>query len=78
MLRYLEDFVREFRFNELVRYEIEVWYVGLEMDGKWKVRFKSKGGGDGNELDEIYDVVVVCNGYYIELRIVNIFGNFYY
>ncbi|KAL9231111.1 hypothetical protein vseg_006374 [Gypsophila vaccaria] len=74
VLWYLEDFVREFRLNEMIRYQTEVWNVGLETDGKWNVKSKRNDGNDIEEFDENYDAVVVCNGHYTEPRIADIPG----
>ncbi|GMP95878.1 hypothetical protein CsSME_00044757 [Camellia sinensis var. sinensis] len=69
VLEYLNDFASEFGLSELVRFGTEVRNVCLE-GGKWKVR--SRKGGD--QLDEIYDAVVVCNGHFTEPRIAEIPG----
>jgi len=74
VLRYSEDFAREFRLHELVRYQTEVQCVGLETDGMWKVCSRSKVGDDDRILGETYDAVVVCNGHYTEPRIADIPG----
>ncbi|KAL2901754.1 Flavin-containing monooxygenase FMO GS-OX-like 5 [Bienertia sinuspersici] len=74
VLRYLEDFGNEFRLHELVRYQTEVCHVGLEAEGKWKVKSRTKAENDGSEFVETYDAVVVCNGHYTEPRIADIPG----
>ena len=74
VLRYLEDFAHEFRLHELVRYQTEVHYVGLETDGMWKVCSRRKVGDDDRKLEEIYDAVVVCIGHYTEPRVADIPG----
>ncbi|XP_059657481.1 flavin-containing monooxygenase FMO GS-OX-like 4 isoform X2 [Cornus florida] len=71
VLDYLNDFVGEFGLGELVRFSSDVRYVGLLEDGKWKVR--SRIGGD-DQVDEIYDAVVVCNGHFTDPRIAEIPG----
>ncbi|KAL9246812.1 hypothetical protein vseg_020303 [Gypsophila vaccaria] len=71
VLRYLEDFACEFGLTELIRFQTEVLFVGLEGGRKWKVKSKRK---DGDELDETYDAVVVCNGHNTEPRIAEIPG----
>ncbi|KMT16342.1 hypothetical protein BVRB_3g054890 [Beta vulgaris subsp. vulgaris] len=69
VLRYLEDFARDFGLNEFFRYETEVRHVRLEADGKWMVKYRRLGGDEGDEVDEAYDAVVVCNGHYTEPRV---------
>ncbi|KAJ7959883.1 Flavin-containing monooxygenase [Quillaja saponaria] len=71
VLMYLQDFATEFGIAELVRFETQVVFVGLEEDGKWNVKSKSRGGVG---VDEIYDAVVVCNGHYTEPRLADIPG----
>ncbi|XP_052210269.1 flavin-containing monooxygenase FMO GS-OX-like 3 isoform X1 [Diospyros lotus] len=70
VLEYINDFAAEFGLGELVRLGTEVTRVGLAADGKWTVRWKS--GAD--QLDELYDAVVVCNGHFTEPRIAQIPG----
>uniref|UniRef100_A0A5B7C4S6 Flavin-containing monooxygenase n=1 Tax=Davidia involucrata TaxID=16924 RepID=A0A5B7C4S6_DAVIN len=70
VLEYLNDYVSEFGLSELVRFETEVRHVRLVDGGKWKVRSKI---GD-NQVDEIYDAVVVCNGHFTEPHIAEIPG----
>ncbi|KAK9927507.1 hypothetical protein M0R45_024688 [Rubus argutus] len=71
VLMYLKDFANEFGISGFVRFETEVVLVGLEEGGKWKVKSKSKRGED---LDEVYDAVVVCTGHFTEPRIAHITG----
>lgn len=78
MLKYLEDFAREFELNEFIRYNTEVRHVGLETDGKWMVKYERIGGDEGSKVDEPYDAVVVCNGHFTEPRVADsIPGNEY-
>ncbi|KAM4085714.1 hypothetical protein ACJW30_10G047800 [Castanea mollissima] len=73
VLMYLQDFTREFRIDELVRFETEVVRVRLaEEEEKWKI--KSKQRSMGLELDEIFDAVVVCNGHFTQPRVAYIPG----
>ncbi|XP_013612296.1 PREDICTED: flavin-containing monooxygenase FMO GS-OX2 [Brassica oleracea var. oleracea] len=70
VLAYLQDFAREFKIEEMVRFETEV--VRVEpVDGKWRVR--SKNSDDLSE-DEIFDAVVVCSGHYTEPYVAHIPG----
>ncbi|KAL2921036.1 Flavin-containing monooxygenase FMO GS-OX-like 5, partial [Bienertia sinuspersici] len=70
VLRYLEDFANEFGINELICYRTEVRYVGLGINRKWIVKHRKIDGVDkGNEVEENYDAVVVCNGHYIKPRV---------
>lgn len=69
VLRYLEDFADEFGLNELIRYQTEVSYVGLEKDGKWMVKYRRIDGDEDSEVDETYDAVVVCSGHFTEPRL---------
>ncbi|PRQ18134.1 putative transcription factor/ chromatin remodeling BED-type(Zn) family [Rosa chinensis] len=71
VLKYLNDFAGEFGICEMVRFETEVVFVGLMEGGKWMVKSKSKRGED---LEEIYDAVVVCNGHSTEPRVAQIEG----
>ncbi|XP_010418250.1 PREDICTED: flavin-containing monooxygenase FMO GS-OX-like 7 isoform X2 [Camelina sativa] len=66
VLAYLKDFAREFKIEEMIRFETEVVRAGpvAENQKKWRVESKSSGGIS----DEIYDAVVVCNGHYTEPR----------
>lgn len=73
VLEYLKDYAGEFGVGEVIRFGSEVKWVGLGEGGKWKVRF-GKRGGEEDELDEVYDAVVVCNGHYTEPRIADIPG----
>ncbi|KAI6707332.1 hypothetical protein NL676_010294 [Syzygium grande] len=74
VLAYLEDFAREFGLEELVRFEEEIVGVGMvEEGGRWKVRWRMRNGGGGEE-EEVFDAVVVCNGHYTEPRIAEIPG----
>lgn len=70
VLAYLEDFAREFKLVEMVRFKTEV--VLVEPEGqKWKVQSKNS---DGISKDEIFDAVVVCNGHYTEPRVAHVPG----
>ncbi|XP_062026116.1 flavin-containing monooxygenase FMO GS-OX-like 4 [Rosa rugosa] len=71
VLMYLKDFAKDFGIYGIVRFETEVVFVGLVEGGKWEVKTKSKRGED---FDEVYDAVVVCNGHYTEPRIAQIPG----
>ncbi|XP_015581217.1 flavin-containing monooxygenase FMO GS-OX-like 4 isoform X3 [Ricinus communis] len=84
VLLYLQEFAKEFKIEEMVRFNCEV--VNMEMvddNGKWKVKSKNKNkrlesddnyGDDNGFLEEVYDAVVVCNGHYTEPRIAEIPG----
>ncbi|KAL6979718.1 Flavin-containing monooxygenase FMO GS-OX5 [Sarracenia purpurea var. burkii] len=69
VLDYLNDFASEFGLTKFVRFGVEVKRVGLE-GGKWKVRWRNS----GDQVEEIYDAVVVCNGHFTEPRIAEIPG----
>ncbi|KAK9689230.1 hypothetical protein RND81_09G044900 [Saponaria officinalis] len=71
VLRYLEDYACEFGLKELIRFQTEVLYVGLERDGQWKVKSRRN---HTDELDETFDAVVVCSGHNTEPRIADIPG----
>ncbi|MCL7027006.1 hypothetical protein MKW94_027288 [Papaver nudicaule] len=75
VLNYLEDFANDFKLIELIRFETEVFHVGLlKEDGKkWVVRSAPKMSG-GEAVDEVFDGVVVCNGHYTEPNIAEIPG----
>lgn len=73
VLEYLKDYAAEFGLRELVRFGTEVRWVGLEEGGAtWKVRAEQN---KGEEVDESFDAVVVCNGHYSEPRIADIPGD---
>ncbi|OWM88389.1 hypothetical protein CDL15_Pgr003801 [Punica granatum] len=81
VLAYLKGFAREFGIEEMVRFEREVVKVSLleANDGgncKWRVKSRKKSSGtcSGDEEDEIFDAVVVCNGHYTEPRVAEILG----
>ncbi|XP_010476176.1 PREDICTED: flavin-containing monooxygenase FMO GS-OX-like 1 [Camelina sativa] len=73
VLKYLQDFAKEFKIDEMVRFETEVLCVEpTEKDSRrWRVQFKSSSGVSG---EETFDAVVVCNGHYTEPRIAHIPG----
>lgn len=75
VLEYLKEFAKEFGVEKLVRFETEVVYVGLVKSSdnfnKWKVRSKKR---SGDEVGEIFDAIVVCNGHYSQPRIAQIPG----
>ena len=69
----MEDFATEFGLNKLIRYNTEVLFVGLESDGRWKVKSKTT---DKDKLsEETYDTIVVCTGNFTEPKMANIPGN---
>ncbi|GMN40781.1 hypothetical protein TIFTF001_010006 [Ficus carica] len=73
VLMHLKEFMKEFGVEKLVRFETEVVYVGMVKSSdnfnKWKVRSKKR---SGDEVDEIFDAVVVCVGHYTEPRVADI------
>ncbi|CAA0309891.1 unnamed protein product [Arabidopsis thaliana] len=71
VLPYIQDFAREFKIEEMIRFETEVVRVEPVNNGKWRVQSKNSGGF---LEDEIYDAVVVCNGHYTEPNIAHIPG----
>ncbi|CAH2048038.1 unnamed protein product [Thlaspi arvense] len=79
VLAYLQDFAKEFRIEEMIRFETAVERVAPaeESDGeagKMKWRIESTEKEEKLRRDEIYDAVVVCNGHYIEPRLAEIPG----
>lgn len=74
VLRYLEDFAQRFDLYGLVRFQTEVVGVRREAGGRWAVTSR-KLGEKGEQDEELYDAVVVCNGHYSEPRIASIPGN---
>ncbi|KAM1034468.1 hypothetical protein PS1_038151 [Malus domestica] len=70
VLMYLKDFAIEFEISEIVRLETEMVVVDALEGGNWEVKSKSKRDVE----DEIYDVVVMCNGHYTEPRLPQILG----
>ncbi|CAA6656190.1 unnamed protein product [Spirodela intermedia] len=75
VLRYLEDFARDFDLCGMIRLETEVLRVERNHFGRWTVRFRQAALGRGaGYSEEVYDGVVVCNGHYTEPRIAVIPG----
>lgn len=75
VLRYLEDFARDFEVDGMVRFGTEVVRVRMEGDGKWAVRWRRLGrDGDEDDKEELYEGVVICNGHYSEPRVAEIPG----
>ncbi|MQM09976.1 hypothetical protein Taro_042863 [Colocasia esculenta] len=75
VLRYLEDFARDFDLYGLVRLGTEVMEVEMAEGGGWAVRTRQvTGESDAGCTSEVYDGVVVCNGHYTEPRIAEIPG----
>ncbi|KAI7734507.1 hypothetical protein M8C21_004363, partial [Ambrosia artemisiifolia] len=70
VLEYLKEYANEFGIGELVRFGTEVSRVWRRECGKWEVRFKRC----GDEYEEDFDAVVVCNGHYTEPRIAYMAG----
>ena len=64
VLHFINDFTTEFGLNDLIRFETEVVYTGLGADGKWRLRSRR---GNDEEVDEIFDAVVVCTAMGITL-----------
>ncbi|CAN4097761.1 unnamed protein product [Withania somnifera] len=73
VLGYLNDFAIEFGIIGVVRFGMEVGYVGMLENGKWKVCSRKR-ENDGVFANEEYDAVVICNGHYTEPRIADIPG----
>ncbi|KAJ0960230.1 hypothetical protein J5N97_001942 [Dioscorea zingiberensis] len=73
VLRYLEDFARDFDLYGMIRFETEVVRVEMDGDRRWAVRSKEV-DKDGGDEEEVYDGVVVCNGHFTEPRIADIPG----
>ncbi|CAD5194458.1 unnamed protein product [Musa acuminata subsp. malaccensis] len=76
VLRYLQDFARDFDLYGLIRFRREVERVERDHDGRWQVDSRSvdEAGGDGGDESEVFDGVVVCNGHFTEPRIAEIPG----
>ncbi|KAH0674585.1 hypothetical protein KY284_025672 [Solanum tuberosum] len=72
VLKFLNEFAKDFGINELIRFITEVVRVApVEFGGnRWIVESKSE------ELssEEVFDSVVICNGHYTTPRIANIPG----
>ncbi|KAG7646026.1 Flavin-containing monooxygenase FMO GS-OX-like 1 [Arabidopsis thaliana] len=73
VLMYLQDFAKEFKIEDMIRFETEVLCVepSPENNRKWRVQFKSSSGVSG---EDIFDAVVVCNGHFTEPRLAHIPG----
>ncbi|CAA7033326.1 unnamed protein product [Microthlaspi erraticum] len=70
VLMYLQDFAREYKIEEMIRFETEVVRVepAAEDGRKWRVQSVSS----GCLTDEFFDAVVVCNGHFTEPRLAHI------
>ncbi|TQE14047.1 hypothetical protein C1H46_000341 [Malus baccata] len=68
----IRDFAEEFGISNIVRLETKVVLVDVAANKKWKVKSRSKGGGDVE--DEIYDAVVMCCGHHTEPHLSQIQG----
>ncbi|KFK24020.1 hypothetical protein AALP_AAs65924U000100, partial [Arabis alpina] len=79
VLTYLQEFVKEFGIEEMIRFETTVLRVipAAKTDGgegieKWRIESEEK--EKKVRCDEIYDAVVICNGHYTEPRLAEIPG----
>ncbi|XP_059432307.1 flavin-containing monooxygenase FMO GS-OX-like 4 [Corylus avellana] len=70
VLRYLEDFARDFRLVELIRFGHEVVRVEQvnEVSHEWVVESRTRGSESEME-GEVFEAVAVCNGHHTEPRI---------
>ncbi|KAL3334873.1 hypothetical protein AABB24_031210 [Solanum stoloniferum] len=73
VLNYLNDFAVDFGIIGVVRFGMEVGFVGKMETGKWKVSCRKR-ENDVVFANEEYDAVVICNGHYTEPRIADIPG----
>ncbi|XP_010476171.2 PREDICTED: LOW QUALITY PROTEIN: flavin-containing monooxygenase FMO GS-OX-like 6 [Camelina sativa] len=73
VMMYLQDFAKEFKIDEMIRFQTEVVRVepAAENSLKWIVQSKSSRGVFGKD---IFDAVVVCNGHFTEPRLAHIPG----
>ncbi|KAI3924638.1 hypothetical protein MKX01_009508 [Papaver californicum] len=75
VLNYLQEFANDFKLIELIRFEIEV--IEGEEEKKWAVKYKRRSSSSPPTFvvdNEVFDVVVVCNGHYTEPLIAGIPG----
>lgn len=74
MLRYLEDFSRDFGLAELIRFGHEVVRVERvdEVSHEWVVEWRTR---NGESEEEVFEAVVVCNGHHTEPRLAEFPGN---
>uniref|UniRef100_A0A1J3CZB7 Flavin-containing monooxygenase n=1 Tax=Noccaea caerulescens TaxID=107243 RepID=A0A1J3CZB7_NOCCA len=72
VLMYLQDFAREYKIEEMIRFETEVVRVepAAENGRRWRVQSVTS----GCLTDEFFDAVVVCNGHFTEPRLAHIHG----
>ncbi|XP_019082753.1 PREDICTED: flavin-containing monooxygenase FMO GS-OX3-like [Camelina sativa] len=70
VLAYVQEYAREFKIEEMIRFETEVVRVEPVIE-KWRVQSKNPGGDFD---DEIFDAVVVCTGHYTEPNVPHIPG----
>lgn len=74
VLRYLQNFAREFGVDQVVRLHTEVLNARLVESNKWKVKSRKK---DDVVEEETFDAVVVCNGHFSVPRLAQVPGSFY-
>lgn len=70
MLAYLKSYVKHFNLMENIRLGIAVEHVSQRDDKSWQVRFK------GDEKEEVFDGVIVCNGHHRDMRWPELSGQF--
>jgi cation diffusion facilitator CzcD-associated flavoprotein CzcO len=78
VLRYLEDFARDFGLVELIRFGHEVVRVerANEVSHEWVVESRTRGSESEEMEEEAFEAVVVCNGHHTEPRIAEFPGIF--
>jgi cation diffusion facilitator CzcD-associated flavoprotein CzcO len=77
VLRYLEDFARDFELVELIRFEHEVVRVERvnEVSHEWVIESRTR-ESESEVEEEVFEAVVVCNGHHTEPRIADFPGIF--
>ncbi|XP_020227320.1 flavin-containing monooxygenase FMO GS-OX-like 8 [Cajanus cajan] len=82
LLLYLKDFAQWFNLGDIIKFNTKVHYVGpfnygagaSREDLKWLVRSKENKGDHEEELEQLFDAVVVATGHYSNPRLPSIQG----
>ncbi|KAK4353987.1 hypothetical protein RND71_026181 [Anisodus tanguticus] len=69
VLKFLNEFAKDFGITELIRFNTEVVRVA-QVENRWVVESKT----DELSSGEVFDSVVICNGHYTIPRVANIPG----
>ncbi|CAI9106294.1 OLC1v1005420C2 [Oldenlandia corymbosa var. corymbosa] len=74
VFQFLNNFARDFRLMELIRFSIQVVRVEQLENGKWVVEGKHERDGIIVNSEEWFDAVVVCNGHFTQPKLAKLPG----